>query len=140
MTRDLNLRNNRHSAPADPVMQNRSRADNYLFLGTHGHVLAIDQLDGRTVWSTSLPGTGYQVVVMLVEAGKLYCASGGHAFALDPIDGSILWTNDLPGMGKGIVALCTLRSSAGESGALSAQNSANQASNASASTTTALPG
>ena len=108
-------------------MPYRSSADNYLFLGTHGHVLAIDQHDGSTVWDTSLPKTGWDVVVMLVEDDKLLCGTAGRAFALDPIDGRILWENGLPGLGQGVVAMCTLRQSAGTAEAVAAQLAADQA-------------
>lgn len=82
----------------------------YLFLGTHGHVVALRKATGEKLWQTSLPSTGYSVVSILVEDDKLFCASGGHAFALDPQDGKILWTNDLKGLGQGLVYLTTANS------------------------------
>lgn len=78
-----------------------------LYAGTHGHVTAIDKRDGRTVWVTSLPGTGFSVVSILPEDGRLFCASGGRTFALDPHDGSILWENEMPGLRRGLVYLAT---------------------------------
>ena len=104
-----------------------SLADNYVFLGTHGHVIALDKRDGTLVWETSLPRTGYQVVVMLVEDGKLLCATAGRAFALDPLDGSILWENNLTGRGQGIVALCSMRQSTDSVGAVTAQAAVDEA-------------
>ena len=44
---------------------------NYLFLGTHGHVIAVNKKDGEKVWSISLPRTGYSVVSILFEDGML---------------------------------------------------------------------
>ncbi len=78
-------------------------AHKLLFLGTYGHVAAIEKASGRTIWQTSLPSTGYGVVSILYEDGLVFCAAGGRAFALDPENGAILWTNDLPGLGSGIV-------------------------------------
>lgn len=78
-----------------------------LFLGTHGHVAAVDVGDGELLWKTSLPDTGYESVMLLVEDGRLFAGTRGKLFALDPADGSILWTNKLPGLGLGIVTLAT---------------------------------
>jgi len=103
-------------------MPHYSSAENFLFTGTHGHVIAIDQSDGSTVWKTSLPKTGWDVVVMLVENGRLLCGTGGRVFALDPIDGRILWENGLPGLGQGVVGLCTLRQPSGSAGAVAGQS------------------
>ena len=83
----------------------------YLFAGTHGHVVALDKRTGGTVWDTSLPSTGYDVVAIVVEDEQLLCASGGRVFCLDPLDGRILWTNPLKGLGTGLVYLTTAQSS-----------------------------
>lgn len=114
----------------------RPTYDDHLFVGTHGHVLAVDQTSGRTLWDTSLPGTGYSVVSIVVEGGRLLCASGGKVFALDPTDGSILWENALPGMGTGVVFLTTSRSHGAEAmlAVLAAQAEADAATAASAAT------
>lgn len=87
-----------------------------LFLGTHGHVTALDKRTGREVWRTSLPNTGYRIVSMLVEDGTLFAASRGHVFALDPVNGSILWSNSLPSLGHDHVYMTTARSGAGTEG------------------------
>lgn len=108
----------------------------YLFLGTHGHVAALRKADGERVWTTSLPGTGYSVVAILIEDDKLFCASGGRAFALDPADGRILWKNDLPGLGHGLVYLTTAQSNDTEAlMALLAQAAAQRKQHASAAAT-----
>lgn len=88
-----------------------NKTDEYIFLGTYGHVVALDKANGDVIWQTSLPNTGYQYVSMLVEDGKLFCATAGRAFALDPANGRILWTNHLPGMGTGTVGLCSMHHS-----------------------------
>jgi outer membrane protein assembly factor BamB len=84
--------------------------NNYLFAGTYGHVMAVRKTSGRKVWDTSLPMTGYSVVSILLEDGKLFCASGGRVFALDPATGEILWSNGLKGRGTGLVFLSTANS------------------------------
>jgi len=87
----------------------------FLFVGTHGHVLALDKQSGRKIWDRSLPRTGYSVVSIVYEDGMLFCASGGRAFGLDPTTGVIQWQNDLPGMGSGMVFLSTIQSNNTES-------------------------
>lgn len=94
--------------------------DELLFLGTHGHVIAVDKKDGSTCWEISLPRTGYQVVTMILEDGVLLCGTAGRVFGLDPQDGSILWDNQLPGRGHGIVAMCTTKQSTSQSSASAA--------------------
>lgn len=84
-------------------------ADAFLFVGTHGHVLAIDKQDGTEIWRTSLPKTGYRPVLLLYEDGQLLVGTRGKLFALDPLDGSIRWENELTGLGHDLVALATTR-------------------------------
>ena len=99
----------------------------YLFAGTYGHVLALDKATGEAVWNTSLPGTGYSVVSIVLADGNLFCASGGRVFALDPQTGDIVWENGLPGMGMGLVYLTTARTGNPQTlTALAAQEQANQ--------------
>ena len=113
-----------------------SPADDFLFAGTHGHVIAVDKVDGETIWETSLPKTGYGVVVLLVEDDRLLCASAGRLFALDPVNGQILWSNDLPGKGLGIVAITTMKHGADAGSAMAALAAAQAQSDAAAGSTT----
>lgn len=85
----------------------------YLFLGTHGHVAAVDRASGRRVWTTSLPRTGYDIVSILVEDGVVYCGSRGRLFAVDATSGRILWNDDLSGLGYDAILLATERSPVG---------------------------
>lgn len=108
-----------------------------LFIGTHGHVAALEKDGGREVWRVSLPGTGYSVVSILYEDDRLFCASGGHVFALDPESGKILWKNTLPSLGHGLVFVTTACSNDTEAvmTALAAQSAADEASRSSSSHT-----
>ncbi len=94
------------------------RHDDLVFVGTYGHVLAVDKQRGETLWTASLPSTGWGVVAIVYEDDTLYCASGGRLFALDPKNGHILWTNKMKGLGSGPVYLTTAQSS----GTQAAQN------------------
>ncbi|MSR45749.1 MAG: hypothetical protein EXS13_01555 [Planctomycetes bacterium] len=98
------------------MAETRVRIEELLFLGTHGYVAAIDQRTGVERWRTSLPDTGYSIVTLLFEEGRLLAASGGHAFALDPESGAILWHNELRGLGNSALCLATTRV-AGNAGA-----------------------
>ena len=84
-----------------------------LFAGMHGHVAALDKETGTEVWRTSLPKSGYGVVSILHEEGRLLCGAGGHVFALDPESGEILWHNGMPNLGHDMIFLATVSSSAG---------------------------
>jgi len=87
-----------------------------LFVGTHGHVVAVHKFTGKDVWRKSLPGTGWSVVSLLIEEGVLYAASQGHVFALDPLTGEIFWENALPGLGNDHACLATFRNRTDEHG------------------------
>jgi outer membrane protein assembly factor BamB len=84
-------------------------ADDLLFLGTHGHVVAIRKKSGRKLWDTSLPSTGFSIVSLLFEDGVLFAGSHGHIYALDPTSGKVLWHNGLSGLGLGHMVMATTR-------------------------------
>lgn len=88
----------------------QSEIQDSLFVGTHGHVAAVCKKTGKTIWEKSLPSTGYAVVSIVFEQGRLYCATAGRLFALDPKTGEILWENSLRGLGMGLVFLTTAQS------------------------------
>jgi len=102
-------------------MAERPNWVDYVFAGTYGHVLALDQETGQTVWKVSLPRTGYHIVSIIVENGQLLCGSGGRVYALAPETGEILWSNGMPGMRHGHVFLATAQSSGAAAMALAAE-------------------
>lgn len=81
------------------------KARDLLYLGTHGHALALRKDTGETVWKQSLPNTGYGLVSILYEEGRLFCGVGGRVFCLDPLTGEIQWENALKDMGMQAVYL-----------------------------------
>ncbi len=109
-------------------MTARPKWVDYVFAGTNGHVLALDQETGDTVWEVSLPSTGYGVVSIIVENGQLLCGAGGWVYALDPDTGQIIWSNGMPGMGHRHVLLATAQSSGAAAAALSAEIAAQRSS------------
>ncbi len=82
-----------------------------VFVGTYGNVRAVDMENGNDVWTTSLPGTGYQLVTLLYESGTLLAGSKGKLFALDGRTGAILWSNSLEGLGYDHMTLATVHQS-----------------------------
>jgi len=78
-----------------------------LFIGTYGHVRAVDKFTGGDYWTTDLPGTGYDIVTLLYESGLLFAGSKGYVFALEPTTGKILWKNELRGLNYNHMTLAT---------------------------------
>lgn len=81
-----------------------------LFIGSNGHVCAIDPQSGVEVWRRRLQegvltATGHSDVSVIARAGVVYAGSQGHLFALSADDGTILWHNEMRGLGYNDVAL-----------------------------------
>ena len=88
----------------------------YLFMGTHGYIVAMERESGREVWRTNLHRTGWNVVTLLLDDdGILFAGTAGRLFALNPATGEIFWRNDLPGLGHGHVCLATVNGNTGSS-------------------------
>jgi outer membrane protein assembly factor BamB len=83
--------------------------DERLYIGSNGHVSAIDPRTGAEVWRTKLQqglitSTGAADVSVIVRDSVIYAGSAGHLFALST-DGTILWENSLKGLGYNDVSL-----------------------------------
>ena len=76
---------------------------NYVFLGVHGSVVALDETTGTQVWTTKLKGRDF--VNLILTENELYAATKGEIFRLDPGTGKILWQNPLRGMGLGLICI-----------------------------------
>jgi outer membrane protein assembly factor BamB len=82
-----------------------------LFIGSNGHVAAIDVETGEELWRTKLGGTGifsstaYADVCILEHESRVFAGAMGHLFCLDARNGEVLWRNDLKGMGHNDVTL-----------------------------------
>lgn len=75
-----------------------------LYIGSNGHVAAIDPETGTEAWRTSLRAAGADVTVMEHE-GRVFAGCHGHLFCLDAETGKVLWKNGLKGMGFNDVTL-----------------------------------
>ena len=81
-----------------------------LYIGTNGHVLAIDPASGVEMWRTKLmsgifSATAAQDVSVLDLGEKLFAGSNGHLFCLSAQTGEVLWHNELQGLGNNDVTL-----------------------------------
>jgi outer membrane protein assembly factor BamB len=85
-----------------------------IFLGTKGYVAAIHKFRGSEAWRTSLEGSGFSLVTLLLEDGVLYAASHGYLYALNPASGEVFWRNDLKGLGHNLISMTTARNNTGE--------------------------
>ena len=78
-------------------------ANNAVFVGLRGTVVALDRANGSVLRSTELKGSDF--VSIVVDQGDLFAGSKGRLYKLDPATGHIQWSNDLPGLGYGIVSI-----------------------------------
>ena len=81
-----------------------------LYIGSNGHVVALDPTNGDEIWRTRLgaglfSATGHQDVCVLEHEGRLFAGSFGHLFCLDAASGEVLWHNELKGLGHNDVTL-----------------------------------
>lgn len=81
-----------------------------LFIGSNGHVCAIEPSSGTEVWRTRLQenvlgATRSSDVTVLVKDGKVFAGSQGHLFALSCETGEVLWHNELSGLRHNDIAL-----------------------------------
>ena len=97
-----------HLHPLVPRRKNHGVNQN-LYIGSNGHVCAINPQTGEELWRTSLKtgtlsSTTYQDVAVIVREDIIYAGCYGHLFALSR-DGTILWHNPLKGLGHNDISL-----------------------------------
>jgi len=71
--------------------------------GNNGYVVLLNAKDGKTIWSLSLPGSGYRIVTTTVINGVLVAGSKGHLYGIDLGTGAVLWKDELSGLGFGSI-------------------------------------
>jgi len=78
-------------------------AEQFVYVGIRGSVLALHPGDGSIVWQTKLKGSDY---VTLSSAGpQLFAITLGEVFCLDAGTGALQWHNPLRGWGTGLATL-----------------------------------
>lgn len=78
-------------------------AREYLYLGTNGHVAAIDPATGVEVWRVKLES--HALVTLLVRGNMVFAGCRGILYGLHGQTGRVLWKNDLPRMSYGHICL-----------------------------------
>jgi len=75
-------------------------SDNWIFVGTYGHLSAFDVLDEKwtTVWNTNLVGSGYGPVTFHCNKTSVYAGCGSKLFSLATWEGHIQWETPLHGL------------------------------------------
>eukprot|EP01122_Echinamoeba_exundans_P016205 TRINITY_DN8140_c0_g1_i1.p1 TRINITY_DN8140_c0_g1~~TRINITY_DN8140_c0_g1_i1.p1 ORF type:complete len:368 (+),score=52.43 TRINITY_DN8140_c0_g1_i1:110-1213(+) len=71
--------------------------DNLIFVGTAGHVIALDSSvqPPKTIWKTKLPGVGgHPINVVYCPSGAIYCGAYDRTFKLNAADGAVVWKAD----------------------------------------------
>ncbi len=84
-----------------------------LFVGANGYVTCIDKETGTEVWRTSLPGSGFHFVNVLLEDERVFAGSGGKLYCLWADNGEIIWKNNMKGLGYGIFGFATVQTPQG---------------------------
>jgi outer membrane protein assembly factor BamB len=77
--------------------------ENTLFIGSNGHVCAINTKTGNELWRTRLQesffgATRSEDVSVLVRDGVVFAGANGHLFGLSAQNGQVLWHNELKGL------------------------------------------
>ena len=82
-----------------------------LYIGSNGHVAAIDPETGGEEWRTVLSSGGLFAtttaadVTVIQHGNRVFAGCYGHLFCLDAATGKVIWQNGLKGMGYNDVTL-----------------------------------
>jgi outer membrane protein assembly factor BamB len=91
------------------------KTSDLVFVGVGSNVVAINKLDGATVWETCVRTgwSGRDFVTVLVDGDCVYAHGGGELHCLEAATGIVRWKNDLPGRGYGLATLAVEGNSSG---------------------------
>ena len=81
-----------------------------VYVGIHGHVLALDPATGTELWRTKLEGVRARTssfVNVLLDGEQVYASFSGEVFCLDARTGALRWQNQLRGLGTGLVTMAS---------------------------------
>jgi outer membrane protein assembly factor BamB len=79
------------------------KANQFVFVGIHGSVVALRRDTGEQAWATHLKGSDFVNVV--VQQGAVLATTYGEIFCLDAATGTSLWHNKLKGLGTGLATI-----------------------------------
>ena len=78
----------------------------HLYVGTNGYGNCLRVNDLSTIYSVSLPGSGYSITDVAKGDNATYFANNGYVFQLND-SGTVVAQNDLPGQGTYLTQLST---------------------------------
>lgn len=100
--------------PSSPSGLAQVTAEDRIFIGLNGYVVALQVSTGIEIWRTKV---GMASIMSLVVRGHLLIVGcNGHVYALDVRNGGQHWTTDLKGCGYGFVALSSMDDGIGSGG------------------------
>ena len=79
-----------------------ARAEQCLFIGIGGHVVALRPSDGQEIWRQKVKTATFMTVFS--SGDVVFAGAGGELFCLDAASGQIRWRNRLKGLGSGLVS------------------------------------
>lgn len=79
----------------------------HLYVGTNGYGIGLRPDNLETIYSVSLPGSGYSVTDVAAGLQTAYYANNGYVFQLDSGTGNVVASNPLPRLGMGVTRLST---------------------------------
>ena len=79
----------------------------HLYVGTNGYGIGLRPDNLETIYSVSLPGSGYSVTDVAAGLQTAYYANNGCVFQLDNGTGNVVASNSLPGLGMSVTRLST---------------------------------
>ncbi len=89
----------------------KSIADELLFVGFNGKVIAVHRATGELIWRWYASKGGRSTIMILPDGDRLFVCCQGYTWALDPATGRELWFQPFRGEGVGIPMLATMRGS-----------------------------
>lgn len=77
----------------------------HLYVATNGYGIGLRQDNLETIYSVSLPGSGYSVTDVAAGHRTAYYANSGYVFQLDNGTGKVVASNPLSGFGENVTCL-----------------------------------
>ena len=84
-------------------MRSKINADDLVFIGIKGTVVALDGATGNEVWRQKLRWIEFTNLTRVED--RLLVGVRGEIYCLDAATGSVLWHNPLKGLGFGLMTI-----------------------------------
>ncbi|MDB4614445.1 PQQ-binding-like beta-propeller repeat protein [bacterium] len=91
-----------------------------VFIAFNSQVIALNRIDGTTVWDWKAPRGRSSMVAVLLDGDQLIASVQGYTYALNVLTGEVLWENQLKGKGYGLPTITSVRGSSASPAAAAA--------------------